>query len=102
MDNWIEDWRGGLPSWEVFSASESFDYWHVLTDATTQKEYDSINEKIKNPWMVPLSDYCLSAKSAIYGWLSESPEHAERGFKAVRRKQECHAKTADRERVTSG
>jgi len=63
----------------------------VLTDATTQKEYDSINEKIKNPWLVPLPEYYLSAKAAIYGWLSESPEHAERGFKAVRRKQECHA-----------
>jgi hypothetical protein len=86
------DWRGELPSWEVFEASESFDFWHVWTDATTQKEYDSINEKIKNPWRVPLPEYYLSAQTAIYEWLSESPEHAERGFKAVRKKQ----------RVTSG
>lgn len=86
MDDWTV-WGNKLPTWEVFEASESFDFWHVLSNVTTQEEDKVINKKIINPWTNPLFDYYRSARRAVYDWLAEDPKHVERAFRAIKIKQ---------------
>ena len=65
---------------------ENFDFWHVLSDATTNQEHMELCSKIPDAWSVPLSEYKAGTRKVVLEWLNEDKEHMKRGISAIKKK----------------